>query len=142
MAVYRLHQKEWEKEFRPPKPSSRPIPPQNLTRLPIPSSSKSPNPTTPEPKPKQKKLDNTSPRKSISKRPSNGLSVVVVCKTGEKVVHGKKGSSNVVSSSGASGSRNGRGKEKEKEKNEWWKQLPGPVVGAAGSKGSITKRKR
>ena len=130
MAVYRLHQREWEKEFR-----LKPLPPP-LSRPPIPSSSKSPNQTTPKPK----KLDNTS-RKSISKRPSNGLSVVV-CKAGEKVVHGKKKKlrSNAVSSGGG-GSRRG----KEKEKNEWWKQLPGSgagVVGAAGSKGSITKQKK
>ncbi len=45
-----------------------------------------------------------------------------------------------MSSSGG-GSRRG----KEKEKNEWWKQLPGSgagVVGAAGSKGSITMQKK
>jgi len=136
MAVYRLHQKEWEKELRQP---PRPLPPQNLT---TPSSSKIFNSSEPKPK----KLDNNSPCKSLSKRPSSGLSVVVVCKTGEKVVvHGKKkrlGSLNAVSSSSV-GSR--RGKETEKEKNEWWRQLPGSgagVVGAAGSKGSITKRKR
>lgn len=98
MAVYRLHQKEWEKGFSQP------------------SSSNQPTPRNPRYKPKASSSNASASKKGTS---SSGLPVVVK-KAGQKVVDGL-GTGTIVSS----GSRKGTKADVEVKKvDEWWKQLP------------------
>jgi len=142
MAVYRLHKREWEKNSRPLN-----LPTSKST---LSSSMSNKRKGTVDTSESESDFDNDEEAKNLAKPPVTNTSISATTKGKMKATSnfpggGRKGVSSglstVIRRSGSNAKGAHGGEKTPKAKSEWWKQLPGSVSSANGSKGSITVTK-